>query len=587
MSDQNSLASLDNCEHLLQTANLEILEAESLIEKSVVSNDDTNILVDIDKNIERLERSQQQISDALKVFKHLKSGEDLSSGDAVRNVNLFQNSFDSSRVSSTRSYDDDDELLHSSSNNDSDHSKLDSYDDRNQGDTVIMKEDLNNLASLPAVIKHGDYHSDSEFSRLRNNGFLRSFGAGASNRKSNNKPTKSKSIDILQSDGNYYLLTNDDPESFHSNSVQSEKDDGCKLQINSDTTGEQHADESAPSSGDVDSLDRVLHSSQDEHCSSSSTLLPAERKILYIAKEIMTSEQVYVDVLKLVNIDFRNFIQDARRNSKSQIIPTEQFLKIFSNLPEIMMLNSELLRDFEERVQHWTNFRKISDIIVKKGPYLKLYTTYVKNFSTMTSHFEESCEKFPKFRKLVKEFEQFPQCRNLKLHHYLLKPIQRLPQYKLLLEDYLKYLDETSDDYDDTTTALRIVTEAAEHANETIKQTEMFQKMLGLQSRLGDYQIILPGRELLKEGELMKISRKGTHSRYFVLLSDCLLYCSSTSSNLSLTGASLRVTYNIPLEHLKINLPNSSDAVTDDSDEVSEFCITSNVRSCTLRARYD
>ena len=88
----------------------------------------------------------------------------------------------------------------------------------------------------------------------------------------------------------------------------------------------------------------------------------------------------------------------------------------------------------------------------------------------MTSHFESCCDKFPKFRKLVKEFEKFPQCRNLKLTHYLLKPIQRLPQYKLLLEDYLKYLNVTSEDYDDTATALTIVTEAAEHANETIKQ---------------------------------------------------------------------------------------------------------------------
>ena len=59
------------------------------------------------------------------------------------------------------------------------------------------------------------------------------------------------------------------------------------------------------------------------------TLQPNERKVLYIAKEIMTSERSYVDVLKLVNIDFKNFIQDARKNSKSQIIPTEQFLKIF------------------------------------------------------------------------------------------------------------------------------------------------------------------------------------------------------------------------------------------------------------------
>ena len=85
----------------------------------------------------------------------------------------------------------------------------------------------------------------------------------------------------------------------------------------------------------------------------------------------------------------------------------------------------------------------------------------------------------------------------------------------------------TSEDYDDTAAALAIVTEAAEHANETIKQMEKFQvkyytvsddqecnndyllqSMLSLQSRLGDYQVIMPGRSLVKEGELLKISRK-------------------------------------------------------------------------------
>ena len=48
--------------------------------------------------------------------------------------------------------------------------------------------------------------------------------------------------------------------------------------------------------------------------------------------------------------------------------------------------------------------------------------------------------------------------------------------------------------------------------------------MLRLQSRLGDMELIKPGRELLKEGELQKISRKGVGPRYFILLSDCLLY---------------------------------------------------------------
>lgn len=39
-----------------------------------------------------------------------------------------------------------------------------------------------------------------------------------------------------------------------------------------------------------------------------------------------------------------------------------------------------------------------------------------------------------------------------------------------------------------------------------------------------------PGRELLREGVLQKISRKGVGPRYFILLSDCLLYCEFTGS---------------------------------------------------------
>ena len=57
------------------------------------------------------------------------------------------------------------------------------------------------------------------------------------------------------------------------------------------------------------------------------------------------------------------------------------------------------------------------------------------------------------------------------MSHYFLKPIQRLPQYKLLLEDYLRNLNTNSPDYDDTAAALTIVTQAADHANDTIKQT--------------------------------------------------------------------------------------------------------------------
>jgi len=302
-----------------------------------------------------------------------------------------------------------------------------------------------------------------------------------------------------------------------------------------------------------------------------------EKKVYYIAKEIMTSERVYVDVLKLINIEFRDYVQKARLESKSGILPDHDFVKLFSNLPELMMLNEDLLRDFEQRINKWDEIKKIADVIIKKGPYLKLYTVYIRDFSAMNFHFDEVCQRYPKFGKLVKEFEKLPRCQHLKLKHFMLKPVQRLPQYKLLLEDYLKHLDSDSDDFDDTTLALKIVSDAAEHANDTVKQGDKFQTMLKLQSRLGDWEFIRPGRELLKEGELQKISRKGMGSRYFVLLSDCLLY---TTYHGSWAGdsTSLKVSYTIPLNQLHVHVPTAEDFQT-------EFSITSNVRSCTLRAR--
>ena len=102
--------------------------------------------------------------------------------------------------------------------------------------------------------------------------------------------------------------------------------------------------------------------------------------------------------------------------------------------------------------------------------------------------------------------------------------------------------------------------------------------MLKLQSRLGDWEFIRPGRDLLKEGELQKINRKGVTSRYFALLSDSLLYCSYQGSWAG-ENTGLKVGYTIPLNQLQVQVPTAE-------DYQNEFSITSNVRSCTLRARF-
>ena len=248
-----------------------------------------------------------------------------------------------------------------------------------------------------------------------------------------------------------------------------------------------------------------------------------EHKVAMVAKEILSSEKVYVGILRLL-VNFKQFVEKKKVETKKEIIPPEKLAKIISNIPTILEFNLTLLQDFEDRVANWESHRKIADVLVKKGPFLQLYAQYLNDFDVTSKVFEDSCKNHPNFAKAVKEYESLPECGNLKLSMHMLKPVQRLPQYRLLLNDYLKHQDETSVDFNSTHEALKIVSKATQKANSQLKLGEQFDKMLKLQGRIGDFELIQAGRELLKEGEMMKISRDQVDRRYFILLNDCLLY---------------------------------------------------------------
>ncbi|KAL3196183.1 hypothetical protein MRX96_015586 [Rhipicephalus microplus] len=250
-----------------------------------------------------------------------------------------------------------------------------------------------------------------------------------------------------------------------------------------------------------------------------------KRKCMYIAREIASSEQVFVDALHLLNKDFKKAVQAASEERGSPIVPDEVLDQILKHLPQLVDLNEELLGQLQERVDNWEGREKVADVLIKMGPFLKLYSSYIKDFEAMTSALEEAKRKYPEFQKVVRTFEQSPRCRQLTLPQYMLKPIQRIPQYRLLLTDYVKNLEVETPEYSDACAALEIVSQVAEHANETMKLGDNFSKLMSLQNRISNrYEVLKPGRAFLKEGELMKVSRKEMQPRYFVLFSDSLLY---------------------------------------------------------------
>ncbi|XP_048214085.1 FYVE, RhoGEF and PH domain-containing protein 6 isoform X2 [Perognathus longimembris pacificus] len=246
--------------------------------------------------------------------------------------------------------------------------------------------------------------------------------------------------------------------------------------------------------------------------------------------------------------DFRDAVAHASRQLGKPVIEDRILNQILYYLPQLYELNRDLLKELEERLLNWTEQQRIADIFVKKGPYLKMYSTYIKEFDRNLALLDEQCKKNSGFAAVVREFEMSPRCANLALKHYLLKPVQRIPQYRLLLTDYLNNLLEDSGDYRDTQDALAVVIEVANHANDTMKQGDNFQKLMQIQYSLnGHHEIVQPGRVFLKEGILMKLSRKVMQPRMFFLFNDALLYTTPMQSGiyklnnmLSLAGMKVR-----------------------------------------------
>ncbi|XP_056138431.1 FYVE, RhoGEF and PH domain-containing protein 6-like [Lampris incognitus] len=336
--------------------------------------------------------------------------------------------------------------------------------------------------------------------------------------------------------------------SLDKNTRLQQKHTGTESASPFDTTPRQHdrgsAEEARARLDDGTLVDDVImdHSSDEEDDRSSTSSKgepqqpevergPKKSKIHYIATEIMMSENVFVGVLKLLHIDFRDEVSKASHLTGKPVIEERILNQILYYLPQLYELNRDLLRELEQRVASWDENAQLADIFVKKGPYLKMYSTYIREYDRNVALLEEQSKRNPVFGGVVREFEASPRCANLALRHYLLKPVQRIPQYQLLLTDYLKNLPQDSVDYKDTQAALAIVKEVANHANDIMKQGDNFQKLIQVQCSLnGHHEIVQPGRVFLKEGVLMKLSRKVMQPRMFFLFNDTLLYTTPVQS---------------------------------------------------------
>ncbi|XP_029285268.1 FERM, ARHGEF and pleckstrin domain-containing protein 2 isoform X2 [Cottoperca gobio] len=252
-------------------------------------------------------------------------------------------------------------------------------------------------------------------------------------------------------------------------------------------------------------------------------------KAYFIAKEILTTERTYLKDLEVITVWFRSAVV------KENAMPEGLMTLLFSNIDPIYEFHRDFLKELDQRLALWEgrsnahvkgDYQRIGDVMLRNMCALKEFTSFLQKHDEVLTELEKASKRLKKLETVYKEFELQKVC-YLPLNTFLLKPIQRLMHYKLILERLCKHYSPNHRDHDDCKEALKEVAEIATQLQSSLIRLENFQKLTELQRDLiGIENLTAPGREFIREGCLYKLTKKGLQQRMFFLFSDMLLYTS-------------------------------------------------------------
>ncbi|NWT35770.1 PKHG1 protein, partial [Chroicocephalus maculipennis] len=230
-----------------------------------------------------------------------------------------------------------------------------------------------------------------------------------------------------------------------------------------------------------------------KNCAMSLVTETTSPKLLYVdrvVQEILETERMYVQDLKSIVKDYLDCITDQTKLS----LGTEERSALFGNIRDIYRFNSELLQDLENCENDPV---AIADCFVSKSEDFHIYTQYCTNYPRSVAALTE-CMRNKTLAKFFRERQEALQ-HSLPLGSYLLKPVQRILKYHLLLHEIENHLDKDTEGYDVVLDAIDTMQRVAWHINDMKRKHEHAVRLQEIQSLLTNWK----GPDLTSYGELV------------------------------------------------------------------------------------
>ncbi|XP_054423417.1 pleckstrin homology domain-containing family G member 3 isoform X3 [Pteronotus mesoamericanus] len=208
-----------------------------------------------------------------------------------------------------------------------------------------------------------------------------------------------------------------------------------------------------------------------------------------VVREIVETERMYVQDLRSIVEDYLLKIIDT-----PGLLKPEQVSALFGNIENIYALNSQLLRDLDNCNGDPV---AVASCFVERSQEFDIYTQYCNNYPNSVAALME-CMRDKQQAKFFRDRQELLQ-HSLPLGSYLLKPVQRILKYHLLLQEIAKHFDEEEDGFEVVEEAIDTMTCVAWYINDMKRRHEHAVRLQEIQSLLINWK----GPDLTIYGELV------------------------------------------------------------------------------------
>ncbi|XP_054002399.1 intersectin-1 isoform X6 [Hylaeus anthracinus] len=205
-----------------------------------------------------------------------------------------------------------------------------------------------------------------------------------------------------------------------------------------------------------------------------------ERKRQEYIKELITTEQAYIEDMRLVHEVFEKPLIE------SLVLTVDEVDKIFVNWRDIIACNDNFLRTLRIRRDNSEGgvVRMIGDILCENIPRMSAYIRFCSCQISAAVYLQRLTETVPDFVKVAHTCQQDPRTKGMPLSSFLIKPMQRITKYPLIIGKILENTPVNHPDQQYLQEALAKAEEFCTQVNEGVREKENSDRLEWLQTHV-------------------------------------------------------------------------------------------------------